>query len=145
MATIKQVQVEAHLGDRFKIESRVGNHTLFVDQPKMGGGEDAGPTPLEYFFLSLAGCIATIARIAAKQKRINLRGMDVKVSGELNVEGLMGRNPDGHSGFDGITVTVKMDADLTQEEKEAFLAEVDRRCPVSDNIHRLTPMTLVVE
>lgn len=145
MATIKQVQVEAHLGDRFKIESRIGNHTLVVDQPKTGGGEDAGPTPLEYFFLSLAGCIGTIGRIAAKQKRINLRGMDVKVSGELNVEGLMGRNPGQPSGFGGITVTVKIDADMTKEEKEAFLHEVDLRCPVSDNIHNATPMTFVVE
>jgi putative redox protein len=145
VATIKQVRVEAHLGERFKIESRIGNHTLVVDQPKMGGGDDAGPTPLEYFFLSLAGCIATIGRIAAKQKRINLRGMDVKVEGDLNVEGLMGRNPDGRSGFEGITVTVKVDADLTKEEKEAFLAELDRRCPVSDNIHSVTPMTFVVE
>jgi putative redox protein len=145
VATIKQVQVEAHLGDRFKIESRIGNHTLVVDQPKTGGGEDAGPTPLEYFFLSLAGCIGTIGRIAAKQKRINLRGMDVKVSGELNVEGLMGRNPGQPSGFGGITVTVKIDADMTKEEKEAFLHEVDLRCPVSDNIHNATPMTFVVE
>jgi putative redox protein len=145
VATIKQVLVEAHLGDRFKIESRIGNHSLFVDQPKTSGGEDAGPTPLEYFFLSLAGCIATIARIAAKQKRINLRSMDVNVAGELNVEGLMGRNPGQPSGFGGITVTVKMDADMTKEEKEAFLHEVDLRCPVSDNIHNATPMTFVVE
>jgi len=145
VATIKHVSVEAHLGERFKIESRIGNHTVFVDQPKTGGGEDAGPTPLEYFFLSLGGCIATIARIAAKQKRISLRAMDVKVEGELDVEGLMGRSPDAHSGFGGITVRVKIDADMTKEEKEAFLYEVDRRCPVSDNIHNVTPITLVVE
>jgi uncharacterized OsmC-like protein len=42
-------------------------------------------------------------------------------------------------------VTVKMDADMTKEEKEAFLHEVDLRCPVSDNIHNATPMTFVVE
>ncbi len=145
MATVKHVTVDAHLGERFKIESKIGNHTLVVDQPKTGGGDDAGPTPLEYFFLSLAGCIATIARIAAKQKRINLRGMDVKVEGDLDIEALMGRKPDAHSGFSGITVRAKIDADLTQEEKEAFLHEVDRRCPVSDNIHDATPMTFVVE
>jgi len=145
VATIKHVVVEARMGERFKIESTIGNHTVVVDQPKAGGGEDAGPTPLEYFFLSLAGCIATIARIAAKQKRINLRGMDVKVEGELDVEGLLGRNPDAQSGFRGITVRAKIDADLTKEEKEAFLHEVDRRCPVSDNIHNATPVTLVVE
>jgi uncharacterized OsmC-like protein len=145
MATVKHVAVEAHLGERFKIESRIGSHTLFVDQPKTGGGEDAGPTPLEYLFLSLAGCIATIARIAAKQKRITLRSMDVTVEGDLDVEGLMGRNPGGRSGFGGITVRVKMDTDLSREEQEAFLHEVDKRCPVSDNLHDVTPMTFVVE
>jgi uncharacterized OsmC-like protein len=145
MATVKHVAVEAHLGERFKIESRIGNHTLFVDQPKTGGGEDAGPTPLEYLFLSLAGCIATIGRIAAKQKRIELRGMDVKVEGDLDVEGLMGRATAGRSGFGGITVTVKVDADLGREEKEAFVRELDVRCPVSDNLHNPTPMTFVVE
>lgn len=145
MASIKHVAVEAHLGERFKIESKIGNHTVIVDQPKTGGGEDAGPTPLEYFFLSLAGCIATIARIAAKQKRIALRAMDVTVEGALDVDGLLGRNPDAQSGFSGITVKVKMDADMSKEEKEAFLHEVDRRCPVSDNIHKATRVTLVVE
>ena len=145
MATVKQVHVEAHMGDRFKIESRIGNHTLYVDQPKTGGGEDAGPTPLEYFLLSLAGCIATIARIAARQKRIVLRSMDVKAEGALDIEGLMGRNPDAAVGFTGLTVTVKMDADMTTDEKEAFLREVDRRCPVSVNIHDTTQVTLAVE
>jgi len=144
VATIKHVAVEAHLGERFKIESKIGDHTLYVDQPKTGGGEDAGPTPLEYFFLSLAGCIGTIARIAAKQKRIALRSMDVKVEGDLDVEGLMGRNPEAPVGFAGITVTVKMDADMSQAEKEAFAHEVDRRCPVSANIHDVTPMRVVV-
>lgn len=145
MATIKHVRVEAHMGERFRIESTIGNHALVVDQPKSAGGEDAGPSPLEYFFLSLAGCIATIARIAAKQKRIALRSMDVTVEGDLDVEGLLGRNPDAHSGFSGLTVKVKMDADMSKEEKETFLHEVDRRCPVSDNIHRVTPVTLVVD
>ena len=42
MATVKHVAVEAHLGERFKIESTIGSHTLIVDQPKTGGGEDAG-------------------------------------------------------------------------------------------------------
>jgi len=144
MATIKHVAVEAHMGERFKIESKIGDRTLYVDQPKTGGGEDAGPTPLEYFFLSLAACIATIARIAAKQKRIALRSMDVKVEGDLDVEGLMGRNPETPVGFTGITVTVKMDADMSPEEKEAFAREVDRRCPVSANIHDATPMRVVV-
>lgn len=145
MAAIKHVTVVARMGERFKIESTIGSHTVIVDQPKTSGGDDAGPTPLDYFFLSLAGCIATIGRIAAKQQRIPLRGMDVKVEGELDLEGLMGRSAEAPVGFSGITVTVKVDADLSQEEKEAFVNEVDRRCPVSANLHAATPVTLVVE
>ena len=30
----------------------------------------------------------------------------------------------------------------TLEEKEAFLEEIDRRCPVSDNLMNLTPVTV---
>jgi len=34
---------------------------------------------------------------------------------------------------------------MSQEEKEAFVRDVDRRCPVSANIHDATPIRLVVE
>ena len=34
---------------------------------------------------------------------------------------------------------------MTQEEKEQFLREIDSRCPISDNIHKLTPIEFIVE
>ncbi|MEZ5578014.1 MAG: hypothetical protein R3F36_05055 [Candidatus Competibacteraceae bacterium] len=37
-----------------------------------------------------------------------------------------------------------IDADMTREEKEEFLHEVDRRCPVSENLLNATPITLHV-
>jgi len=145
MPTLKPVQVEATLGSKFTIESQIRGHTLFVDQPPSGGGDDAGPTPLEYLLLSLAGCIGTIARIVARQKRIELRGMTVRVEGELDVEVLLGKSRENRAGFTGFKVVVSMDADLTREEKEAFLHEVDQRCPVSENLKSLTPITLEVK
>jgi uncharacterized OsmC-like protein len=144
MATVKPVQVEATLGPKFRIESQIREHKLFVDQPANAGGENAGPTPLEYFFLALAGCIGTIGRIVARQKRIELRGMTVKVEGELDVEVLLGKRNDTRAGFTGIKVIAAIDADISKEEKEAFLHEVDRRCPVSENIRNLTPMQFEV-
>jgi uncharacterized OsmC-like protein len=144
MATVKQVRVEAVLGPKFKIESRIREHTLYVDQPANGGGENAGPTPLEYLHLALAGCIATIGRIVARQKRIELRGMTVRVEGELDVEVLMGKPSEARAGFGGLKVVATIDADISREEKEAFLREVDRRCPVSENIRNTTPMQFEV-
>jgi putative redox protein len=104
------------------------------------GGTDAGPTPLEYLFCALAGCIASIARIVAHQQRIQLRGMEVVVEGDLDVDSLLGKTRENRSGFVGVRVRAKIDADLSVEQKREFLKEVDERCPVSDNLRQLTPV-----
>jgi len=138
---MKEVEIVATLGAGMKITSRVRDHLVISDQPKAGGGTDTGPTPLEYLFCSLAGCIASIARIAAHQNKIVLRGMEVTVGGDLDVETLLGKSKQNRAGFSGITVRAKIDADLTAEQKAEFLREVDERCPVSDNLRQLTTVT----
>lgn len=144
MSTLKTVEVHSHLGSDFLIETRIRDHLVLVDQGRAGGGEDRGPSPLEYQLVALAGCIGSIARIVAHQRRLALRGMDIHVSGQLDPAVLLGKHRDGRAGFHGFTVTVTVDADLTQAEKEDFLHEVDRRCPISDNLLSATPVELVV-
>jgi putative redox protein len=145
MATFKTVDISARMGERFRIESRIRDHVLIVDQAKAAGGEDAGPTPLEYLFLSLAGCVASIARIVANQQKLPLRSMEVRVVGELDVETLMGKAQENRAGFTGLRVITKIDADMSKDQKERFLHEVDARCPVSDNLKSLTPLYFEVE
>jgi len=136
----KTVSVESTLGEKFVIESNIRGHKLVIDQPVNAAGTDTGPTPLELILVSLAGCIGTIGRIIAMQRRIALRGMAIKVEGELDTDGLLGKPIEGRVGFESITITVGVDADMTDEEKEAFIHEVDRRCPVSENVLNATPI-----
>ena len=143
MAT-KTIQIDARLTDRFTIESDVNGHHVYIDQSERGGGMNRGPSPLEYFFLSIAGCIATIARLVARQRRIEIRDMQVHVEGDLDPEVLQGRRDDIRAGFSDIRIRVDLDADLTHEEKVAFLQEVDRRCPISENVAHLTPLHIEV-
>ncbi len=131
---VKTVKVESKLDSKFKIESDIRGHAITADQPAAAGGGDAGPTPLEYLFVSLAGCIGAIGRIVAMQKRIELRGMTVSVEGDLNVDGLLGKPTDDPVDFTEIRVAVDVDADMSAEEKAAFIHEVDARCPVSQNL-----------
>ena len=138
----KSVVVESKLGDKFLIESDIRGHKVVIDQPANAGGTDTGPTPLELMLASLAGCIGTIGRIVAIQKRIELRGMDIKVEGSLDVDGLLGKPIDGRVGFEGFTITVDVDADMTDEEKNTFIHEVDARCPVSENLLNATPISI---
>ena len=144
MAKMKTVSVEAKLGEKFRVEVKAGNHTLYIDQPQAGGGDDGGPNPVEYLFSSLAGCIGTVARIIAKQKRINLRGMDMKIEGVFDTEVILGKSKENRPGLTAINVALSIDADMTREEKEAFVEEIESRCPVSDNIEKVTPVKIEI-
>jgi uncharacterized OsmC-like protein len=91
-------------------------------------------------FTSLAGCIATVARIIAIQKRYKLNGMQMRVEGTFDQETILGKSKENRPGVEGINVTLNIDAEMTKEEKEAFVHEIESRCPVSDNLACVTPI-----
>ncbi|MBN2143440.1 MAG: OsmC family protein [Candidatus Aureabacteria bacterium] len=141
----KIIQVETSIKERYLVKGKARKHEVWIDQPENGGGQDKGPTPIEYFLLGLSGCLLAIARILAKQKRIQLRGMDIRVEGDLDSDFLLGKSTQGRAGLTEIRLTAKMDADLTPEQKEDFLNEMDRRCPVTENVRNATPIRLKLE
>lgn len=128
---IKTVRVEAAQRSGYEMKVKAGNHTVVIDQPRPAG-TDAGPNPLEYFFVSLAGCIGAVARIIADQRKMDLKGISLTVEGELDTDRLFGIGTDVRAGFSEIRVRADFDADMTPEEKSAFLKEIDSRCPISD-------------
>lgn len=134
---IKRISVDAEMGADYAVKAQIRGHQVVIDQPKPGGS-DLGPTPLEYFLFSLAGCVASIARIAAGQQKIDLRGMKVVVEGDLNSAGLLGKPSEDRVGFQSIEISAEIDADMSDEAKQAFLDEVCARCPLHDNIHFTT-------
>ena len=140
----KTIKVNAKLEENFRIETRMRGHIAIVAQPVEGGGKDEGPNSLEYLFVSLSGCIATIGRIVAKQRRIDLRGLNVSVEADIDTDFLMGSTKEGRAGFTEIRVNVDIDADMSKAEKEAFLHEVDLRCPISDNIANISDVKFFV-
>jgi putative redox protein len=142
---IKTVSIDAVQQEGFKIETRCGQHIAYVDQPIAGGGTDSGPSPLDYLFISLAGCIVTIGHIIAKQRHLPVRKIEVRVEGTLDTDVLMGKHTDVRAGFSAIQVHVNIDADMSQEAKEQFLHDIDARCPISDNILNKTPINFVVD
>ncbi len=143
--TTKLVSVDAAKLEGFKIETKTRQHIAYVDQPTAGGGTDTGPTPLEYLFISLAGCIISIGEIIARQRQLPLRGISCHVEGELDTDVLMGKTKEVRAGFSAVRVVTRIDADMTPEEKEKFLHEIDSRCPISDNILNSTPVEIVLD
>ena len=142
MTAIKTVKVTATGPEGWVVKTTAGKHVAFIDQPEAMGGTDSAPTPLDYVFIAMGGCLVTIAKIVAGQRKIDLRSVEVEVFGDLDLEVLRGQNTEDRAGYQSITANVKIDADLSDEEKKEFLKEVDRRCPVSDNLMKVTPVTV---
>lgn len=141
----KTVKVTAQLMEKYRIDVKAENHIVKIDQPMSGGGTDTGPNPLLYQLSALAGCIGTIARIVANRQQLPLRGITIDVEGDINTDYLLGKTKEGRAGFQTIRVKVNIDADITEEDKEKFIREVDSRCPISENLMNITPMKCVVE
>jgi len=135
--------VEVKQGTGFKTECQAGKHRLVIDQPSPGG-TDEGPTPLHFQLMALGGCIAAIGRIVANQRRLAIRGFDIVVEGDINNDRLLGKASADRVGFSAITAQVKIDADLTPEEKAKLLHEIDERCPISENLQSSTPVKVIL-
>lgn len=142
MASSK-IKVNAVMEEGFSTQINC-SHPFVVDQPKMAGGNDEGPNPLELFLASLPACICAIGRIIANQRRIDLKGIEVDVEGDIDKDFLLGKTTEGRAGFTELRTFVNIDAEMTHEEKEAFLRDIAERCPIADNIAQRSVIKPVV-
>lgn len=142
---MKTVTTNAIWKGGMRVDAQAGSHSVIIDQLPAGGGKDEGPNPMEYSLFALGGCLGTIAAIIAKQERIDLRGFSVELEGDYDPAFLLGKTKEGQAGFTEIRVGVHIDADMTDEEKEAFFHRIDSRCPISDNLINNTKVIFEVK
>ncbi len=129
---ISTLKVGTKLEENFRVDVNCSN-PFVVDQPKMAGGENLGPNPLEVYLSSLGACICSIGKIISNQKRLKVKSIDVQIEGDIDKDFLMGKTQEGRAGFTELRAFVKIDADMSKEEKENFIKEISARCPIADN------------
>ena len=143
MPKLKKYSVTTALESGPLAQTSIGEHTLLLDQPVAAGGTDLGPTPVDAFLATIGSCLGTIARLVAHQKKIMLEKMEFKVSGEFDVDILLGRSEEGEAGFQSLNVDAVLESpDLDELGKIGFLKEVDRRCPVSQTVLNGAPVSI---
>jgi uncharacterized OsmC-like protein len=130
---LSTLKVNGKMGEGFRTEIECSQNFI-IDQPKAMGGNGEGPNPMEIFLSSLPACICAIGRIISNQKRLNVRAIEAEVEGDIDKNFLMGKTTEGRAGFTEIRAYVHIDADMSEEEKAEFLHEIERRCPIADNI-----------
>lgn len=125
-----------------RLAVQVRGFELIVDEPPGLGGDDEGPNPVEYILAGLAGCLNVMGHIIAKEMDFTIRSLTIDAAGPLNPGKLLGKQTDDRAGYKNIDVTLKVDADVDQATLDQWLATIETRCPVSDNLMNLTPVAV---
>jgi len=125
-------------------QSHKAPFVLDTDHPELFAAEDNGVTPVEMVLAGLAGCLTAGVASVATNRGIQLRSVKASLEGSMDLQGILGIDSDVRNGFGGITVRYEVDADATQEEIEALVAQSQKRSAVYDVITNPTSVTVEV-
>jgi uncharacterized OsmC-like protein len=109
------------------------------DEPVALGGTDSAPNPVEQLLGSLCNCLAVGYAANASVAGIALRDLRIELSGDVDLRAFLGLR-DGHAGFDGIRVSVRIESDASEEALEALHAKVIGSSPVGHTLSRAIPL-----
>jgi uncharacterized OsmC-like protein len=114
-----------------------------ADHPEIFASEDKGITPIEYVLVGLASCLTAGVAAVAQNRGIQLRSVESKLEGSMDIRGILGIDSDVRNGYDDIKVTFKIDSDAPKKEIEAIVAQSQKRSAVYDVI--TNPVNVTVE
>jgi uncharacterized OsmC-like protein len=117
--------------------------TLDADHPLQFAAQDNGPTPVEYVLVGLGACLTAGVAAVAQQREIQLRSVKATLSADMDLQGILG-DPEIRNGFSGIKVDYQIDADASQDDIRALVAQSQKLSAVFDIVTNPTDVTVTV-
>jgi uncharacterized OsmC-like protein len=115
-----------------------------ADHPEIFASEDLGATPIELVLVGLASCLTAGVAAVAQNRGIQLRSVEAKLEGSMDIQGILGIDSDVRNGYDDIKVTFNIDADASKKDIEALVAQSQKRSAVYDILTNPTSVTVNV-
>ena len=103
-------------------EAKMRNHFVVLDEPVNQGGDDNGPTPVEYLLTAIGGCVSITLRMYAERKKWDVGKITVNVfqKEELTSEGIK----------KSLIEEISFENEITLEQRGRLL-EIADKCPVA--------------
>jgi uncharacterized OsmC-like protein len=138
---LSKVQGFHGLGEEQKHRTEFSFET---DHPEVFASEDLGATPVELVLVGLASCLTAGVAAVAQNRGIQLRSVEAKLEGTMNLYGILGIDSNVRNGYDDIKVTFHIDADASKKDIEALVAQSQKRSAVYDIVTNPTNVTVEV-
>jgi uncharacterized OsmC-like protein len=113
-------------------QSHRSEFTYDTDHPEIFASEDNGSTPVELVLVGLAGCLTAGIAAVAQRRGIQLNSVSASLEAGMDIQGILGIDSDVRNGFEGIRVHYKIDADASEDDIKAVVAQSQKRSAVFD-------------
>ncbi|MCI4671478.1 MAG: OsmC family protein [Bacteroidia bacterium] len=143
--SLLKFSVEGSSLNETKFVAKARNFELVIDEPPSLGGNDEGANPVEYLLASFAGCLNVVGFLVAKEHGLKLKNLNIKIEGDLNPAKFLGQGDDERAGYQHIQIFLDPDIEADEQTIHAWAEEVERRCPINDNLGNKTPIFMNIE
>ena len=113
-----------------------------MDEPPVLLGNNDGRNPVEYLLVALSGCLTTSLVAHASAKGIEIRGVESRYEGDIDLRGFLGISENVPVGYQKIKVYFKIGADVTNDQKEALVQMAQKYSPVYNTITKSAPVSV---
>jgi uncharacterized OsmC-like protein len=131
---IKTVRAEGQWKGQFRTDLDVRDFRFVTAEPEKIGGNNEGPTPMEYVLGALNGCLGVVVELVAKEQGIPLHDLKISSSGLVDQRGLFG-TADVSPQFQSVDVAVTLATSAPSAKLATLQQQVLKRCPVYNLIH----------
>ncbi|MGQ9687915.1 MAG: OsmC family protein [Desulfobaccales bacterium] len=116
-----------------------------IDEPQVLCGWDVGANPAEYLLIALSGCLTTSLIAHAAVKRIEIKRVESRYEGDLDLRGFLGLAEEVPVGFQTIRVSFAIEADIPETQKEELIRMAQKYSPIFNTISKATPVSVQLE
>ena len=125
-------------------QSHKTSFSFDADHPEIFASEDNGATPVELVLAGLASCLTAGVAAVAQMREIQLNSVSATLEAGMDIQGILGIDSDVRNGFDGIKVHYDIDADASDDDIKAIVAQSQKRSAVFDIVTNPTNVTVDV-
>jgi uncharacterized OsmC-like protein len=116
-----------------------------MDEPPVLLGNNEGRNPVEYLLVALSGCLTTSLVAHASAKGIKINGVQSRYEGDIDLRGFLGISEDVPVGYQNIRVFFKIDADVSDEQKEEMVRMAQKHSPVFNTLTKSAPVSVQLD
>ncbi len=116
-----------------------------LDEPPVLLGKNQGANPVEYLLVALSGCLTTSMIAHAAARGIEIKGVESRYEGDLDLQGFLGISEEVPVGYQKIRVFFKIDGNLSEQQKEELVRMAQKFSPVFNTLTKSAPVSVQLD